>query len=411
MLYARAGCLRSLVETWPWRSVALLLAFALLLPACSSLPPSKLPAGQIPPLQLQGRTLVVADAVTIAPTPDLLEVDPEMRDFAAQYTGGILSDRQRMFMLHRSLIGAGTLDIQYDPFADGSAAEVFHRGAANCLSYASLFVALAREAGLDARYQWVEMRPEWGRLGERVAVRLHVNVVVNLRNGARYIVDLEPLPSRDVADYRPLADRDAQALYHGNIAMDALAAGDIERAWAHGVQSVRLSPDMPHLWVNLGAVYRLAGQFRDAEQSYFVALDLNHSDHSAMNNLVVLYSMEGREEEQRYWKERVSRYRDRNPFYHAWLGDQAGELGHWDEALRHYDEAVKLLPKDSQLLYAKGLIHYRLHDLERAAHFMEKALEHATRPTDIDTYRRQMEAVKRELLAGARAGPDGVNSP
>ena len=35
--------------------------------------------------------------------------------------------------------------------------------------------------------------------------------------------------------------------------------------------------------------------------------------------------MDGREEERDMWASRVNRYRETNPFYHAWLGDQAGE--------------------------------------------------------------------------------------
>jgi Flp pilus assembly protein TadD len=352
------------------------------------------------PLKTRQGTLDVARAATLAPAPDLLAVDDEMRAFVDRYTAGVSSDRQRLTMLHRALVGAGGHDLQYDPFADGTAGEAFHRGSANCLSFASLLIALAREAGLDARYQWVEVRPQWSLLGERVAVRLHVNTVVSLRYGGRYMADLDPVPSGDIAGTRPLSDRDALALYHNNLAMDALSREELEMAWAHAVQALQMSPRMPHLWVNLGAVYRLSGQYREAEASYLHALELDPGDRSAMNNLAVLFGLEGREEERQHWLARIERYRQTNPYYHAWLGDQAGRLGNWREALRHYERAVKLLPEDSQLLYAKGLIHYELDEVREASDLIGRAIENAALSSDREAYQHRLELMKREALAG-----------
>ena len=83
--------------------------------------------------------------------------------------------------------------MRYDMSADGTAAEAFASGRANCLSYAHLFVALARYAGLDANYQSLTLRPEWSRHGDRVALRQHVNVRVDLRGGEQYMVDIDPV--------------------------------------------------------------------------------------------------------------------------------------------------------------------------------------------------------------------------
>ena len=322
-----------------------------------------------------------------------------MREFVRRYTGDLGGARQRLVMLHGSVKGPGTLDMQYDPFADGSAKDAFHRGSANCLSYAHLFVALAREAGLDAHYQWMEVRPQWTRMGERVAVRLHVNVVVKMRRGEQYMVDIDPLESRETSGSRLLSDIDAQALYHNNAAMDALSLEHLEQAWMHAARAIQLSPEMGHLWVNIGAIYRRAGQHRDAESSYLYALQLNNRDRSAMNNLVVLYDLEGRDKEHAYWTARVEQYRSSNPYYHSWLGDKAAEAEDWGEALQHYQKALKILPKESHLLYTTGLIHYQLQDLEAANKHISLAIEAATLRRDIDTYQMQLDVVKQEQLA------------
>ncbi|QIB66048.1 transglutaminase-like domain-containing protein [Kineobactrum salinum] len=377
--------------------------------ACAGGPRPGAAVAQLAPLQLADRTLAVAEVADNTPTPGLLQLDDAMRGFVARYVPSRFAPRQRLTSLHEAVKGPGALAVQYDPFADGTASEVFHSAAANCLSYAHLFVALAREAGLDARYHWLEERPQWTRLGERVAVRLHVNVIVRTASGEQYMVDIEPLQSRDVAGARVLDDSDAAALHHNNLAMEALAGGTLELAWRQAVRALQLSPGLSLLWVNLGAVYRHAGQLADAEQAWLQALQLDDRDRSAMNNLVLLYDRLGREQERLFWLDRVEHYRQANPYWHAWQGDQAGEADDWEGALPHYQRALELAPDDNHLLYAAGIIHFRLGQYEAAGGMLQRAIDAATRPSDIRYYRAQLQAVQRQQLAGHQS-TDGLGS-
>lgn len=351
------------------------------------------------PLQLPDR-LVTLEQASAVPTPELLTIDDDMRAFVARYVGDISYPRQRLEMLHSAISGSATLGVDYQQFAGGTAADVFHRGTANCLSYASLFVAMAREAGLDAQYQWLEVRPQWTRQGERVMVRLHVNVAVKMRGKAQFMVDIDPLESRDIASSQLIRDRDAQALHHSNIAMEALAINDLETAWLNAVRALQLSPDIAHLWVNLGAIYRMADQHRDAEGAYLQALRLDSWDRSAMNNLAVLYGIEGRTEEQSHWAGKVNRYRESNPYYHAWLGDKAGETDDWRQAAQYYEKAVSMRPDDSSLLYALGVIHTKLGEVALATEYLEKAIDSAVLYSDKKTYQQQLNM----LRSGAQIG-------
>jgi Flp pilus assembly protein TadD len=382
---------------------ALRFATVMLLPfllACAGNPSERLSVADLSPLVLEDRVVTMADVELADPTPDLLAIDDAMRNFVATYAGARNnSQRQRLLNLHQAVKSPAILDLQYDPFAEGGAEETFHRGSANCLSYANLFVALSREAGLDAKYQWLEVRPQWSRMGERVAVRLHVNVVVKTRQGETFMVDIDPLSSNDITGARVLNDREAEALYHSNIAMGALAEEQLDTAWIQTVRALQLSPDTGHLWVNLGAIYRVAGQYDDAERSYFRALQLNRYDHSATNNLVVLYEHQGREEEYAYWSERSRRYRDKNPYYHSWLGDLAAGDDDWPVALAHYQRAVELMPQDSRLLYGLGIIHHQLGDFDEATRQITLAIERASLTRDIEEYEVRLESVRDDQLA------------
>ena len=375
------------------------VAMALLLSACGALPEAKFDAATVAPLVYNDRVVTVEDARAQKAYKDLLAVSPTMHDFVEQYTEGLHNQRSRLLSLHSAVKSSGGLDMEYDPFADGSAEDAFRRGTANCLSYANLFVALAREAGLDASYQWIDIRPEWQRVGDRVAVRLHVNVLVKTRHGEDFMIDIDPLRRHEVAGSRILSDREAEALYYGNLAMQSLSEDDVDQAWMQTIQGLEIAPDLSHLWVNLGAIYRYAEQYSAAEQAYFRALSADRTDRSAMNNLVVLYEITGREEEEAYWLDRLHRYRLNNPYYHANLGDIAGEEGDWEAAYAHYVKAVKLHPNDSELIYALGLIEHRRGNYEAATSWIEKAIEEANFAVDERNYRIQLRELREQRAA------------
>lgn len=376
-----------------WRYTALALLTTALLQACSNTPAVPELLNELPALQLGEVSVPVEDVPARVHSPDLLLLDDQMREFVARYTGDVRNDRQRLMMLHRAIKGPATLGLEYDPAMMGTAEQVFYRGSANCLSYANLFIALAREAGLDARYQWVGVRPQWTRQGERVALTLHVNVEVKLGSRERYQVDIDPLPSRDITGTRLLNDADALALHHSNRAMAALADQDTEQAWLQSVRALQLSPWQPHLWVNLGAVYRAAGQYAVAESSYLQALQLDPWERSAMTNLAYLYDLQGRQQEREYWERQVEDYRESNPFYHAWLGEQAAEMQDWPEARRYYERALQLRPGDSALLYALALAHEGLGEPAAARDYLQRAIDSATRRSDLETYKAHLNSL------------------
>ena len=81
--------------------------------------------------------------------------------------------------------------VVYDPALTRTAVELFHQRTGNCLSFAGLFVVLAREAGLDAGFQDVPVLPNWRLDGDAFVVERHVNVIV--RSGREeYVVDFRP---------------------------------------------------------------------------------------------------------------------------------------------------------------------------------------------------------------------------
>lgn len=369
---------------------------AVLLGGCATVDDDRRLAQRIAPLQLGDRSVAVADALS-GPPLGLLELNDEMKAFVQQTTEGYHNERARLQALHNAIKDDKGLDMRYDPFADGNAQDVFERRTANCLSYAHMFVALAREANLDAHYQWMEVRPEWQRIGERVAVRLHVNVQIKTRDGEQFMVDIDPLQRSEVAGARLMSDEEGIALAHNNLAMVALSEDRPEDAWRSLVRGLAVAPGLSQLWVNLGAIYRYTGQLDDAERAYNVALRVNPVDRSAMNNLVVLYEQMERYGEAERWLARLRRYRDRNPYYHESLGEEALAAGDLVAAYEHYREAWRLQPEDGRLAYSLGLVESERGNLKAAEKLLRQAVEKAAFTGEKQRYAVTLRRIREEM--------------
>jgi Flp pilus assembly protein TadD len=369
---------------------------AVLLGGCTTVVDDRRLAQRIAPLQLGDRSVAVADALS-GPPLGLLELNDEMKAFVQQTTEGYHNERARLQALHNAIKDDKGLDMRYDPFADGNAQDVFERRTANCLSYAHMFVALAREANLDAHYQWMEVRPEWQRIGERVAVRLHVNVQIKTRDGEQFMVDIDPLQRSEVAGARLMSDEEGIALAHNNLAMVALSEDRPEEAWRSLVRGLAVAPGLSQLWVNLGAIYRYTGQLDDAERAYNVALRVNPVDRSAMNNLVVLYEQMERYGEAERWLARLRRYRDRNPYYHESLGEEALAAGDLVAAYEHYREAWRLQPEDGRLAYSLGLMESERGNLKAAEKLLRQAVEKAAFTGEKQRYAVTLRRIREEM--------------
>ena len=370
----------------------------LLLVGCAHYAPPTPGVVELPPLQLPGGTVTPGAAVADVETPDLLALTSDMRDFVDRYAGDG-NQRQRLMTLHQSLRSPALLDVRYDAAADGTAAEAFDSGTANCLSYAHLFVALARYAGLNVSYQSLALRPEWSRHGDQVALRRHVNVRVDLRHGEQYMVDIDPVARERIASAEQLSDEEAAALFHANRAMDLLLSKNQAAAYAQALRALELAPGIDYLWVNLGAIYRQAGQSLAAEMAYKTALAVNPESPSAMNNLAVLYNMRGDVEESQRWEEKVRRHRERNPYHQYALGEVAESAGDLEGALEHYRAAIRLKANDAEFYYRVARVYHARHQYAETVRYLEEAIKRSRLVGERDEYRAFLQKVTENGLA------------
>ena len=365
-----------------WAALAL-LPFLL---ACTSSTLKKPTSANIPPLFEYPGSPNLQIALEQLPRPDLLAMTEDMRNYIDRHINTLRNTQQRMRALHQSLRSSAMLGIDYDPVADGSAAEVFQRGSANCLSYAHLFIAMARYAGLKASYHLLDLRPEWSRHGDQVALSQHLNVLVTLRQGWSYMVDIDPVSRTEITETRSISDVTAIALHHNNLAMKNLFAEDLENAYLHSVRALSYSPEIDFLWVNLGAVYSRAGNQGASAAAYRTALQINPASAQAMNNLMVLHLRRGEKKLAQYWARQIKQYRARNPYFHAALGEQAETDGDLRQAVRHYEAAIHRKKDDPELYYRLGRLHGELQHPDQAVKYLQQAVDKASLVSRRETY-------------------------
>jgi Flp pilus assembly protein TadD len=327
----------------PARFVVLIpmVFIALMLGACASQQVDQLP---LPPLQ-------VFEPVEPAADIDILAVSPEMDEFLERYVLQYRNPKTRFNMLTLAVVSGGILDFYYNETRTLSAAEAFASRSGNCIGFANLMVALARKAGLTARYQEVKHMAEWSSRADTLLVVKHINVVIS-GPGFSYIVDVSGLNFENDASARLVSDAYAKTLFYNNIGAEALLKNELPTAWGYLAAATQFRSGASDPWSNLGVVYNRNGQVSDAETAYRAAMSINPRDYSAMNNLYELYLAEENLQEAEQLARKVDQYRRKNPYYLMKLGEIAAEEGDFETSFELIKTALKKKDDDALLYLA-----------------------------------------------------------
>ena len=272
---------------------------------------------------------------------DLLGVSASMKRFIGNYAPKDMAKGRKAWNLAYAALDPILFNFDYDPSLTLTAADTFNRRAGNCLSFSNMFVAMAREAGLNAWFQEVKLTPEWSNINETFLVSMHVNAVVQDAR-SEYVVDVSGAKRAKWVRIRRLSDAEAEAQYYNNYGADALVENDLATAFAYLVKAIRTAPDTSYIWSNLGVVYNRNGQADDAKQAYDVALEINPAEIVALNNLYTIYVQEGDLVQAGKLSSRVKRHRLKNPYYLHRLSSQALDERRYEDAIALLKRAIKL---------------------------------------------------------------------
>ena len=282
----------------------------------------------------------------LEPEDQVLTITPEIETFIDARIPNKNAEIVKIRALASSIVSQDGLNMTYNRTATFSARETFGKAEGNCLGFSYLTVLMARERGLKAVFQEVDVPPLWASEQDRLIYATgHVNVRIQSRSGRDYTLDIDQVNIDPSYPTRIMSDAEAEAHYYSNKGAAYLDRGDMKNAFRYLVKAIRLSPETSAFWSNLGVFYRKNDLLDHAEMAYHAALKYDQSNHSALSNLAILYDIKGDTEEAEYFAAKARDYQEKNPYYHFFRAQDAFDNGDYRSAVA---SLTKIIGKKTQ---------------------------------------------------------------
>ncbi|RLQ22155.1 tetratricopeptide repeat protein [Seongchinamella sediminis] len=308
------------------------------------------------------------------PQVELLAVNDDMRAFLAEHLPDGGNKKQKVEKILEAILDDG-LRLDYNLFYTLTAEEAFYTREGNCMSFTNLFVALAREAGINATFQEVEVPPTWESRNESWLFNKHLNAVVDLPGGSM-MVDFALGEFNTDYDRHLLDDEEVLARYHNNMGVHLMMDGELQQAFPHFRKAIELAPDTGYVWTNLGSLYRRLDNEAAAEGAYLEGIAVAR-DPAAMSNLARLYQARGRTDLAAWYEGKVELFRLNNPYYLHQLAREAFDAGQYELAVSHSRSALRRDGDKHEMHSLLGMSYVKLGDYEAASKAFRSAAARA----------------------------------
>lgn len=351
-------------------------AFIAGLAACKSLPEQYVTSSSISQSQLIDGVAFLGSPLEDAdlPVADIMAITPEMNQFLDEHIRGLNGQGSKAREISRSLFEKDKFGLIYDPRATYTASQTFENKVGNCLAFSFLYSALAKEVGLNVKFQEVDVLPQWDYVNDEIYVEnSHVNVRVSMFGGNALIVDIDQIEPERNLNYTILDSDHIQALYYGNVAVELFLNQKNEEAFKYFVKAIKTKREIPALWANLGVLYRRTGNPEYAEKAYFTALGYDNRNSATLNNLAYMYEELGDLERSKYYNSLVKSYQNNNPYYRYVKAQKAVDEQEYSEALKHIKYAISLKREEARFYKLKSEIHAGLGENREATEALKKA--------------------------------------
>ncbi len=284
---------------------------------------------------------LVARRADPASTANPLAWTEEMR-LEAERLAGRGGIRERLRALQDGLFDRARFPFEYESGGTLTAIEAFGARRGNCLSFTSLFVAMARSIGIEVRAAAPEVSRRSEVEGDLVVVHTHVVAAYPFHEGLE-IYDFDRARERRVVGARLLDDLELAALHENNRGVESLREGRVREAEARFETAARLSPDFAAAWGNLGVARRRAGDLRGALRAYEAGLEVDPRDPGILGNLATLHRTLGDERAARAALE-LADLGKASPYFLVVRGDLERAQGDLRGAVRLYRRAHRRSP-------------------------------------------------------------------
>ena len=411
--------MKKILKSRTYASLCLAATVILILTACQPLSSDAI-VRSAPVHLLEHEAFLGYDTSEEAPLINPLLSDRRMRDFVNPDIAEVKSRRFRVRALMNKLAEHGYYQDYYQAGLTIDATEAFSRKRGNCLSYTHMFIALAREAGLNARYELVKAPPLYsvadGILEHQVHIRSRIiwtnelgksefsrvwptqgmarTLAVPRVNLERYIsVDFN---ERNIRAYEGtvVSDDFATALHLANNAVEYWKRRDESKAFTHIVEAIRLSPRYADHWVNLATFYTRRGLLNEALliNRYALSLDPHH-----VIALAGVVQRAARGEMNRA-KSKLQRIRNNNAHYQFALAQRATANQDLLGALSFVDRSIALEKRNHEFMAFRADVLMSLHRYSEARESLNRAVIHAKDKPEQQEYERKLAEIEQKII-------------
>ncbi|MBL0311756.1 MAG: hypothetical protein IPP78_03380 [Holophagaceae bacterium] len=307
-----------------------------------------------------------------------LAAPPELLPLVRRVTGSEMSTRSKLQkildLIFRSEADGG-LGITYDNSRTRTVSEVLKDRKANCLSMTALYIASCNQVGIPAHFAEPLNLNHWTRDGQIIRMERHVVALVPMFPMGDLVADFLPQLRQRQNTYivQTLSHERILALFYSNRAVEFLIKGHPEEALAQAETAVKADPTSNVSWNIRGVVLRNAGQTEKAEADYLKALSLDAKDTAAIGNMESLLLETSRPAEAARYRQLGLELRKKDPYFQAFLAEEAMESEQWEVAAKHVAAAIKLMPYESNFYLLKARLEIRDGKPKKALDALESA--------------------------------------
>lgn len=352
---------------------------------------------QAHPVPLPAKPLPIP--FTQLPEADPLSAPPELLPLLRIATTREMSTRGKLQKILDFIFrpeSEGGLGITYDNSHTRTVSEVLREHRANCISLTALYVASCNLVGIPAHFAEPTNLNRWTRDGRVIRMERHVVALVPMFPQGDLVADFLPQLRQRQGVYvvQMLTPERVQALFHSNRAVELLIEDHLDKAMIQADIAVTADPTSNVSWNIRGVVLKNAGLLEQAEADYLKALSLDARDTAAIGNMESLLLENNRPAEAMHYRQLGLELRQKDPYFQAFLAEEAMAAEQWEEAAKRVSTAIKLLPYESSFYLLKA----RLELVEGRPQKALTALESARRwalPAERERYDSKIALLKK----------------
>ena len=382
-----------------WLGGALVLALA----GCATPVAGKAPPPSGPDWLRDGIALGV-------PLEDPLQLHPAVKAYlrAKASVGG--SERSRMQSLVRYLVDSDGLAFRYVNTRTLNAQAAFDAREGDCMSYAMLYVAAARAAGLEVHFVRITQLPVYWEDRGRFFTSSHIAVAhgEDTWGADAMVVDFTATHTSEwrFSLYTPIDDETAFVLFHSNRAVELLLQDRVAAADRLLTYLLEHAPEVPEVYNNLGIILMREHRMQEATELYGQAIERFPGFVPLYSNAVSAASASGLPDLVKIWRAAGQQVAKRDPAFSFAQGMLAFRERNFSAAATHFAQALEIQPDDLTLLAWAARAHLSAGDLDHG----RREVARIQQQTPTEAQRTLLNALKREFPAAGIRLPDVPNA-